>query len=57
MVGNSFTFADLHIFGYVGELPDKTMIDGYPHLANLVSRVANIPNIKEWVQSRPVTNM
>ena len=57
MVGNTFTFADLHIYGYVCELPDETMIEGYPRLANLVKRVANIPNIKEWVQSRPVTNM
>jgi len=57
MVGNSFTFADLHIYGYVNELPDKSIIDGFPKLKSLTDRVANLPNIKAWVESRPVTNM
>eukprot|EP00090_Calanus_glacialis_P035993 TRINITY_DN6140_c0_g1_i1.p1 TRINITY_DN6140_c0_g1~~TRINITY_DN6140_c0_g1_i1.p1 ORF type:complete len:203 (-),score=57.98 TRINITY_DN6140_c0_g1_i1:65-673(-) len=57
MVGNSFTFADLHLFGYISELPDKSILDGFPKIKNLTDRVGNLPNIKAWVQSRPVTEM
>eukprot|EP00092_Neocalanus_flemingeri_P054115 GFUD01063726.1.p1 GENE.GFUD01063726.1~~GFUD01063726.1.p1 ORF type:complete len:127 (-),score=57.56 GFUD01063726.1:126-473(-) len=56
-VGNNFTWADLHTFMYVSDLPTKGVLDGFPKLANLVERVANIPNIKKWVETRPVTNM
>eukprot|EP00091_Calanus_sinicus_P025019 TRINITY_DN9304_c0_g1_i1.p1 TRINITY_DN9304_c0_g1~~TRINITY_DN9304_c0_g1_i1.p1 ORF type:complete len:203 (-),score=76.24 TRINITY_DN9304_c0_g1_i1:55-663(-) len=57
MVGNSFTFADLHLFAYVSELPDKSILDGFPKIKNLTGRVGNLPNIKAWVESRPVTKM
>ena len=57
MVGNTFSWADLHLYGYVSELPDKTIVDGFPKLKNLTERVGKLPNIKAWVESRPVTKM
>ena len=56
-VGNNFTWADLHTFMYISDLPDKSVLKRFPKLANLVERVANIPNIKKWVETRPVTSM
>merc|ERR1712027_45604 len=56
-VGNNFTWADLHTFMYVSDLPDKSVLKSFPKLANLVERVRNIPNIKNWVETRPVTAM
>merc|ERR1712203_882402 len=56
-VGNNFTWADLHTFMYVNDLPDKSVLKSFPKLANLVERVGNIPNIKNWVETRPVTSM
>jgi len=57
LVGNAFTFADLHLFAYVSELPDKTFVDATPKIKSLVDRVGKLPNIKAWVESRPVTQM
>merc|ERR1712098_673486 len=56
-VGNNFTWADLHTFMYVSDLPDKSVLKSFPKIANLVERVGNIPNIKNWVETRPVTTM
>merc|ERR1712034_284509 len=56
-VGNNFTWADLHTYMYVNDLPDKSVLGGFPKLDNLVARVASIPNIKNWVETRPVTSM
>ena len=56
-VGNNFTWADLHTFMYVSDLPDKSVLSAFPKIANLVDRVSNIPNIKQWVQTRPVTSV
>merc|ERR1711942_357268 len=56
-VGNNFSWADLHTFMYVSDLPDKSVLKSFPKIANLVERVGNIPNIKKWVETRPVTAM
>merc|ERR1712243_484953 len=56
-VGNNFTWADLHTFMYVSDLPNKDVMKSFPKVANLVERVGNIPNIKHWVETRPVTSM
>ena len=56
-VGNSFSWADLHTFMYVSDLQDKSILAGFPKLADLVDRVASIPNIKKWVETRPSTDM
>ena len=56
-VGNNLTWADLHTFMYICDLPDKSVLKSFPKLSNLVERVGNIPNIKNWVETRPVTSM
>ena len=56
-VGNNFSWADLHTFMYVSDLPDKSVLKSFPKIGNLVERVGNIPNIKNWVETRPVTDM
>merc|ERR1719228_1548033 len=56
-VGNNFTWADLHTFMYISDLPSKDVLNTFPKLKNLVERVGNIPNIKNWVETRPVTAM
>ena len=56
-VGNNFTWADLHTFMYISDLPNKDVLKNFPKIANLVERVGNIPNIKKWVETRPVTSM
>merc|ERR1712117_812304 len=56
-VGNNFTWADIHTFMYISDLPDKSALSSFPKIANLVERVGNIPNIKQWVETRPVTTM
>merc|ERR1712055_384876 len=56
-VGNNFTWADLHTFMYISDLPSKDVLNSFPKLKNLVERVGNIPNIKNWVETRPVTAM
>jgi len=56
-VGNTFSWADLHTFMYLSDLPDKSVLKSFPKLENLLERVGNIPNIKKWVETRPVTSM
>ena len=57
LVGNAFSWADLHLFDFCFNLPDKSCLDKYPKIKNLTERVACIPNIKCWVESRPKTNL
>merc|ERR1712033_7749 len=51
-VGNNLTWADLHVFMYMGDL-DKEAFAKYPNLSNLFVTVGDIPSIKAWVESRP----
>ena len=58
MVGNAFSWADLHLFFYVTDMKlmaNKNVDQNYPMIANLVQRVGSIPNIKAWVESRPAS--
>ena len=54
-VGNNLTWADLHVFMYMGDL-DKEAYAKYPKLTSLYERVGALPNIKAWVESRPKTD-
>jgi len=59
-VGNNLTWADLAVFqfskdGTAGNPPKD--LKAFPTIANLCQRVAEIPNIKNWMSSRPVTQM
>jgi len=54
MVGNNFTWADLHLFFFCSEdFLDSKVLDGYPLIVNLVGRVGALPNIASWMKSRP----
>jgi len=59
-VGNNLTWADIAVFQFAKDgmtgTPPKDLTD-FPKIANLCKRVAEIPNIKNWIASRPVTKM
>jgi glutathione S-transferase len=58
MVGNAFSWADLHIFFYVTDMQliaNKEVDAAFPKIKNLVQRVGSIPNVKAWVESRPAS--
>jgi glutathione S-transferase len=53
-VGDALSWADIQAFYFCSELDSLEQMDTSPHLASLVMRVGLIPNITNWVQSRPV---
>ena len=56
--GGELTWADLAVFNVIdtmnGRLADFNIGD-YPSLDNLTVMVRDLPNIKKWLQERPVT--
>ena len=56
--GGELTWADLAVFNVIdnmnGRLADFN-IEDYPNLENLTVMVRDLPNIKKWLQERPVT--
>merc|ERR1711892_51320 len=54
LVGNQLTWADFHLFSFADFL-DGEALESYPGLANLASRIAELPNIVKWMASRPST--
>ena len=57
LVGNAFSWADLHVFDFCFNLPDKSCLEKVPKIKDLTERVCKIPNIKCWMESRPKTNL
>ena len=55
MAGGRLSWADILVFYFCSELPDKTAVDAAPKIAALVAKVGELPNIKAWVAARPVT--
>merc|ERR1711874_101793 len=57
MVGNRLSWADLHLFTFVEGCQNSNpeLLSGYSCLTSLVERVASLPNIANWLASRPVT--
>ena len=55
LVGNAFSWADLHVFDFCSNLHDKSCLDKLPKIKSLTERVGQIPNVKCWVESRPKT--
>ena len=47
--------ADIIMFHTLGIEQVKTQIDSYPELKAHCERIGNIPNIKKWIETRPVT--
>ena len=58
-VGNRLTWADLMVFMVASNLEAKNSkaLSNVPLIQNLVARVGDIPNIKKWIENRPVTVM
>merc|ERR1712071_747247 len=57
LVGDSLTWADIAYYGFLTMLSDKiggeSLYAEMPTLKTLVDKVASIPNIKKYVDSRP----
>ena len=55
------TWADLAVFQFcrdgMGGCAPRDIKAACPNIANLCSRVAEIPNIKKWLANRPNTKM
>ena len=56
-VGNSISWADVQLYSFCSGLQDQSCLHKVPKIKNLMDRVGNIPNIKDWVEKRPVTLM
>jgi len=47
--------ADLIVFSMIDMEPIKQQLDSYPELKCHYERIGNIPKIKKWISTRPVT--
>jgi len=55
MAANKLSWADIILYHFAAELPDKEVIKGYSQLDALFNKVANLPKIKSWVERRPAS--
>merc|ERR1711994_1044009 len=57
LAGNCLTWAELHFLQLAESLETMSpkCVEATPKLANLVERTKNLPNIKKWLEERPVT--
>merc|ERR1711992_272672 len=57
LAGNSLSWAELHFLQLAESLETMSpkCLDATPKLANLLERTKNLPNIKKWLEERPVT--
>merc|ERR1711997_819228 len=57
LAGNCLTWAELHFLQLAESLETMSpkCVEATPKLANLVDRTRNLPNIKKWLEERPVT--
>jgi len=53
MTGNALTWADITVFCFYDWQEDKDLVNDFPGLKNLILRVAGLPNIAKYLQSRP----
>ena len=62
-VGNKLSYADLCIWNLLSDTFEekhkvfvhKALQDSCPHLTSIVSRVSELPSLRSWLSSRPVT--
>ena len=61
LIGTGVTWADLALAimtdTLVLKFPDLGLEDKYPHVKNLRDSVNALPQIKKWLQTRPVTEI
>ena len=57
LIGDSVTWADLAVASFVDDLletaPDT--VDAFPELKTYKEKIFNIPNVKAWIDKRPIT--
>jgi hypothetical protein len=54
------TWADLAYYSFFSPMTERfgdSVIENSPHLKKLVEHVANIPQIKKYVETRPKTTL
>ena len=54
------TWADIAYYGYFSFVMEKfgdSITEGAPYLKTLIEKIGNTPNIKKWVDVRPVTEI
>ena len=57
MVDDCLTWADIQVFYFCYEVRNMVDVGRWKKLNNLCKKVGEIPNIKQWVDSRPVTDL
>jgi glutathione S-transferase len=57
LVGGKVSWADIVLYHFVKELPSQDALKDAPKVAAVVDGVANLPNIKKWVETRPKTSL
>ncbi|KAK6738220.1 hypothetical protein RB195_020369 [Necator americanus] len=58
LIGDSLTFVDLYLAEHTSEMVKKvpTLYDGFPEIKAHAEKIRSIPALKEWINTRPVTN-
>merc|ERR1712127_491931 len=57
LVGGALSWADIMLYNFCSEIPDKSATEAFSKVHALVAKVGDLPNIKKWVESRPVTTV
>jgi glutathione S-transferase len=60
MVGKNVTWADIHLaiaVDFFGSTVDASVLESFPQLKALKDSVYELPQIKAWLEKRPVTAM
>lgn len=58
LVGENYTWCDFvlaHYSSVFESFVDETLLDNYPTIKSHQKNVFNIPQIKDWIAKRPVT--
>jgi glutathione S-transferase len=58
LVGNKYSWADLFLAELIENIPSSriTLLDNYPQVKNLNFQIRSLPQIREWISTRPVTD-
>lgn len=60
LVGQNVTFADVRLVNHIeffSEMTQTDLIERYSHLKELVENVKEIPRVKKWMSTRPVSSV
>ena len=60
VAGKQLTFGDIYLaswFDIYEDAVDKSVLDNFPSLKKLQQAVMNLPALKPWISSRPITTV